>query len=82
MTAALGGLDTLVFTGGVGERAAAIRAEAAGGLGFLGVAIDAAANDAADDDADVSAPGAAVRTLVVRAREDLEIGGQVRAVLH
>jgi len=81
MTAALGGLDVLVFTGGVGERAPAVRAAAADGLRFLGVAIDAAANDAADEDADVSATGAPVRTLVVRAREDLEIAGQVRALL-
>jgi acetate kinase len=81
MSAALGGLDALVFTGGVGERASAIRAAAAGGLGFLGVAIDAAANEAADGDADVSASGAPARTLVVRAREDLEIAAGVRAVL-
>ena len=39
MAASLGGLDTLVFTGGVGERAA-VRAAAADGLGFLGVALD------------------------------------------
>jgi acetate kinase len=82
MVAALGGLDALVFTGGVGERAPAIRAATADGLGFLGVAIDPAANEAAGDaDADVSAPGAAARTLVLHAREDLEIAGQVREVL-
>jgi acetate kinase len=82
MAAALGGLDALVFTGGVGERAAAVRAGAADGLAFLGVAIDPNANAAVGDaDADVSAPGAAARTLVVHAREDLEIAGQVREVL-
>jgi acetate kinase len=81
MAAALGGLDALVFTGGVGERAPAVRAAAADGLRFLGVAIDAAANDTADEDADVSAASAPARTLVVRAREDLEIAGQVRALL-
>src|SRR4051794_7310827 len=81
MTAALGGLDALVFTGGVGERAPAIRAAAAGGLGFLGVAIDPSRNEAARDDADVSAPGAGARTFVVLAREDLEIAGQARAAL-
>jgi len=80
MAAALGGLDALVFTGGVGERAPTVRAAAADGLAFLGVAIDAAANDAADEDADISAPGATARTLVVRAREDLEIARQVRGV--
>jgi acetate kinase len=80
MAAALDGLDALVFTGGVGERAPAVRAAAADGLAFLGVAIDAAANDAADE-GDISAPRAAVRTLVVRAREDLEIAREVRAAL-
>jgi acetate kinase len=81
MAAALGGLDALVFTGGVGERAPAVRAAAAGGLAFLGVAIDASRNEAARDDAEISAPGAGARTFVVLAREDLEIVGQVRAAL-
>jgi acetate kinase len=81
MTAALGGLDALVFTGGVGERSAPVRAAAAAGLRFLGVALDDPANAAADGDTDIGEPRAAVRTLVIRAREDLEIAGQVRAVL-
>jgi len=81
MAAALGGLDALVFTGGVGERSAPVRAAAADGLGFLGVAVDAASNGAADGDADISAAGAPVATLVVRAREDIEIARQVRAIL-
>ena len=79
--AALGGLDTLVFTGGVGERSAPVRAAAAAGLRFLGVTLDQARNDAAAGDADIGAAGAAVRALVVEAREDLEIARQVRAVL-
>jgi acetate kinase len=83
MTAALGGLDALVFTGGVGERSGPVRAGAADGLGFLGVALDAARNAAADGagDVDVSGPDARVRTLVIAAREDLEIARQVRALL-
>jgi len=81
MVAAPGGLDVLVFTGGVGENAPAIRERAADGLGYLGVAIDAAANATADGDTDVTAPGGAVRTLVIGAREDLEIAREVRAVL-
>ncbi len=81
MAAALGGLDTLVFTGGIGERAAPLRERAAAGLGFLGVAVDPDRNAAAEPDADVTAAGAAVRTLVVAAREDLEIAREVRAVL-
>jgi acetate kinase len=81
MVAALGGLDVLLFTGGVGEHAAEVRAAAAERLGFLGVGVDAAANADARRDADVSAPGAGVRTLVITAREDLEIARQVRRVL-
>ncbi|HET8952566.1 MAG TPA: acetate/propionate family kinase [Solirubrobacteraceae bacterium] len=81
MAAALGGLDALVFTGGVGERASEIRTRAAGGLAFLGVAVDAGRDAAAAPDADISAPGAAVRTLVIEAREDLEMARQVRACL-
>jgi acetate kinase len=81
MAAALDGLDALAFTGGVGEHAPQIRARAAAGLAFLGVAIDPAANDGAQPDAEVSAPGAAVRTHVVAAREDREIARQVRAAL-
>ena len=81
MAAAMNGLDALVFTGGIGEHDAQVRAEAAAGLGFLGVAIDQARNAAANADADISAPAAAVRTLVITAREDVEIARQVRAVL-
>jgi len=81
MSAALGGLDVLVFTGGVGERAPAVRARAAAGLGFLGVGLDAARNRGASADVDVSAAGARVRTLVIGAREDAEIARQTRALL-
>jgi acetate kinase len=81
MTAAMDGLDALVFTGGIGEHQAPVRAEATAGLGFLGVAIDAERNAAAAGDTDISAPGAAVRTLVIVAREDIEIARQVRAAL-
>jgi acetate kinase len=88
MAAGLGGLDVLVFTGGVGENAPAVRAAATRALPFLGLAIDAAANAAADLDAgdpagvcDIGAPGAAARVLVVAAREDLEIARGVRTLL-
>jgi acetate kinase len=81
MVAALGGLDALVFTGGVGEHAPEIRARTAAGLGFLGVALDPGANAAATADAEIGASGAAARTLVVTAREDLEVARQVRTLL-
>ncbi len=81
MAAALGGLDVLAFTGGVGERSAEIRAAAAADLGFLGVVVDHARNEAVDGDAEISGAGATARTLVVQAREDLEIASQVRSLL-
>jgi acetate kinase len=81
MAAALGSVDALVFTGGVGERSAAVRELAVDGLAFLGLAIDAQRNRVATGDADVSRAGARARTFVVAAREDLEIARQVRAVL-
>jgi acetate kinase len=82
MAATLGGLDVLVFTGGVGERSAAVREQAAAGLAFLGVELDGARNAAAQGDAEISADGSDVSTLVIAAREDLEIARQVRAVLR
>jgi acetate kinase len=80
MAAAMNGLDVLAFTGGIGEYHPQIRAAAADGLGFLGVAIVPARNEATSD-AEVGDPSAAVRVLVVTAREDIEIARQARSVL-
>ena len=81
MAAAMEGMDVLVFTGGVGERAPAVRELAAEGLGFLGIGVDSDANEASGGDRDISAAEARVRSLVVEAREDLEIAREVRSVL-
>jgi acetate kinase len=81
MAAALGGLDALAFTGGVGERAADVRAAAVDRLGFLGVAVDPDLNGAAEGDAEIGAPAAKARTIVLKAREDAEIARQVRTAL-
>jgi acetate kinase len=82
MAATLDALDALVFTGGVGERSARVRDLACRGLSHLGVAIDATRNGAVDGDTDVRADGSTVAVLVVRAREDLEIARQARALLR
>ena len=66
MVASLGGLDALVFTGGVGEHAARVRELACAGLEYLGL----------------GKPGSPIRVLTVRAREDLEIARQARALLR
>jgi acetate kinase len=81
MAAALGGIDVLAFTGGVGEHAATVRARAVDGLRFLGLELDGEGNQNLSGDGEVTGTGAVARTLVVRAREDLEIARQVRAIL-
>jgi acetate kinase len=80
MAAAMGGIDALAFTGGVGENSAPIRERAARDLAFLGVAVNAGSN-AAVGDREITAAGARVRSFVVTAREDLQIAAEVRAVL-
>ncbi|MEU4443300.1 acetate/propionate family kinase [Actinosynnema sp. NPDC050801] len=81
MAAALGGLDVLAFTGGVGEKSATVRRRAAERLGFLGIAIDPDRNGHVDGDTDITGPAAKARTLVVTAREDLEIAHGTRSAL-
>ena len=81
MTASAGGLDLLVFTGGVGERSPEVRSAAAARLAHLGVAVDEGANARGTGDVEISAPGAAARVLVVTAAEDLEIARQTARTL-
>jgi acetate kinase len=78
MAASLGGLDALVFTGGVGEHSWRVRADACSGLRHLGLVLDTTANRAADTDADVTGPGASAMTLVVTSREDRQIAKETR----
>ncbi len=73
MTGVLGGLDALVFTGGVGENSARVRYEIAAALAFAGAQLDEQANSAALPDCDIAKSGAPARIYVVRAREDLVI---------
>jgi len=73
MIAALGGIDALVFTAGIGENSPEVRAAACANFGFLGVNLDAAKNAQSSADQDISLPDSAVRVLVVRAQEDWAI---------
>jgi acetate kinase len=81
MAAALGGIDVLAFTGGVGERQPRIRSRAVAGLRFLGLTLDERRNAGAQGDAKITGSEARVNTVVIQAREDLEIARQVRAVV-
>jgi acetate kinase len=81
MSAATGGVDVLVFTGGVGEHSSTVRRRAVERLGFLGVAIDIHRNDTVHHDGDITAAGATVQTVVITAREDLQIAREARWLL-
>jgi acetate kinase len=81
MAAALGGLDALVFTAGIGEGSAPIRSQICRRLRFLGVELDERANTAAAPDADLAAAASPVRVWVVHAREDAVAARAARTLL-
>ena len=77
--AVLGGLDTLVFSGGIGENAALIRARVCEGLGFLGIELDESRN--AEPARVISADASRVTVRVIRTDEELMIAGSVCRIL-
>ena len=80
LAAVLGGIDTLVFTGGIGERSAVIRQEICRGLEHLGVLLDTEANGA---HAPIVSPrGTACVVRVIKTNEDLMVARHTRAVLQ
>jgi acetate kinase len=85
MVAALGGLDVLVFTAGIGENSPDVRARSVADLAWLGLALDNEANDAARGvDADITDRAAgpqAPRVLVIHAQEDVEMAAEVIELL-
>ena len=81
MATALGGLDALAFTGGVGEHSSRVRAAICRRLAFLGVAVDESANEQAAGEAAVSSKESSVLVQVVPAREDVVIARAVRTLL-
>ncbi len=70
MLAVLGGLDVLVFTAGIGENAAIVRAAACETLGFLDLKLDPQKNERSPVDQDIATADSSVRVLVVQTRED------------
>ncbi|WP_297186244.1 acetate/propionate family kinase [uncultured Porticoccus sp.] len=79
-TAALEGLDTLVFSGGIGENAPAIRARICEGLGYLGITLDPQANT--DNAAVISTGTSAVTVRVIATDEALIIARSVHRLLQ
>jgi acetate kinase len=79
LAAVLGGLDALVFAGGIGESAAPVRSEVCAGLAYLGVELDAARNEASADV--VSGTASRVTVRVIRTDEEIVIARSVQRVL-
>src|SRR5436190_16626613 len=82
MVAVLGGIDALIFSGGVGENSAEVREAACKQLTFLGLKLDAAANRHGTSDRDIAAPDSRVRVLIIRAQEDWAIARQCWRVMR
>jgi acetate kinase len=82
VAASMRGIDALVFTGGVGEHSPEIRSLATAGLDFIGIGLEEARNRQAAGDMDISAIEASVRTVVVEAREDVQIARETRHLLQ
>jgi acetate kinase len=82
MAAAIGGIDALVFTGGIGENAAPVRAAIADACFWLGAQLDASANARAGQVISpvISEPGSAVEMLVVPTDEEAMIARHCRAL--
>jgi len=79
LVVSLGGLDALVFTGGVGEGSARVRAAVCRKLAFLGVAVDETSNAGAEPDAEIGAGPVSVQ--MIHAREDVVAAREARGVL-
>ena len=79
--AAMGGVDAVIFTAGIGENSADMRLEIASGLEFMGIQMDAEKNKTRGKEADVSADGAKVRTLVIPTDEELMIARDTAALV-
>ena len=82
MVAVLGGIDSLIFTAGVGENSSDVRAAICDTLGFLGVKLELQLNARPKLDADISSPESRVRVLVIRAEEDWAIAAECWKIVH
>jgi acetate kinase len=78
MLATLGGLDALIFTAGIGENDARVRAQTCEALHFLGLKLGSTKNKDALVDADIAAANSTIRVLVVHTQEDWAIARECR----
>jgi len=82
MIPAIGGLDTLVFTAGIGEHSPTMRSRIAGYLQWLGVALDEEKNKVGEADTDISASGSPVRVMIIPTDEELVIARETLRIIE
>lgn len=80
--AAMGGLDVVVFTAGLGENSASMRKKICEGLEFLGIKIDEAKNNVRGKEADISTEDAKVRAVLIPTNEELMIARDTKALIE
>jgi len=80
--AAMGGIDAVVFTAGIGENTGKIREAAVEGLSYMGISLDKEKNAGVNYEADVSTPDAKVRVLVIPTNEELAIALETEKLVH
>jgi acetate kinase len=80
--AALGGLDAVVFTGGIGENSAEVRAACCEGLNFLGISVDEQKNTSTEKEKSISRPGMPADVLVIPTNEEMVIALDTMAIVR
>ena len=79
--AAMGGVDAVAFTGGIGENSSRLRSGCCAGLEFLGVRLDAARNESGEGDRLISPEGASVSVAALATNEELVVARRVYSLL-
>ena len=80
--AAMGGMDCLVFTGGIGENSAVVRQQCCRGLAFLGIALSLEKNKSRDNDTVISADSSGVKVLLIKTEEELMIAREAMETIQ
>jgi acetate kinase len=80
--AAMGGIDALVFTGGIGENSTDVRSACCAGLDFLGITIDEALNSSAQTEKNIAVAGSRTAVLVIPTNEELVIAMDTKQIVR
>jgi acetate kinase len=81
LAVSIGGLDALVFAGGIGENSSRLRTDVCRGLECLGVELDADQNESCEPDKDIASANSQARVLVIRTREEFMIARETRRLV-